>query len=145
MNPPLPGAPGEKVASASVWPYIAKLLRRGSVLLPLDVAPAWPHNHILRSFPLLPGISHIIQESGRSVQKTLSPVSLHFQPISLLDFGFSLTWETKHLEHLVVVACFMAGGAADSCFSRLHLRSGRSCDQCPPPTTSQFTQKLCLG
>ena len=74
------------------------------------------------------------------MQKTLSPVSLPFQPISLLDFGFSFNLETKNLISLFS-ASFMAGAAADSCFSRLHLRSGIIVTSAHHPLTPPFTLK----
>ena len=142
---PLPRAPERKWCSASVWPYISPSSRDEglSSFLP-RCGPVWPYNHILRS-SLLPGIGHILGEGGRSVQKTLSPVSLPFQPISLLDFGFSFDLETKHLMSLFS-ASFMAGAAADSCFSRLHLRSGVIVTSARPSPPAIHSQKFsCLG
>lgn len=142
VNLPFPELQRESGAVPQSGPIYPQAPGRGSVLLPPQMWPSMAtQSHLTLFSP--PRHRSYPWGRGRSVQKTLSS-KLPFQPISLLDFGFSFNLETKHLTSLFS-ASFMAGGAADSCFSRLHLRSGVIVTSARHPPTLIHSHKFPAG
>ena len=143
MNLPFPELQRESGTVPQSGPIYPQAPGRGSFLLPPQMWPSMAtQSHLTLFSP--PRHRSYPWGRGRSVQKTLSS-KLPFQPISLLDFGFSFNLETKHLTSLLS-ACFMAGAAADSCFSRLHLRSGVVVTSARPyHLPNSLSKTSCLG